>query len=198
MKAMSLREPTTKRLLARARDGDRQALERLFVRAYPDLLQAARIRMGAVLRARLETRDVAQSAYYEAFRDLHRYRYQGQGSFYRWLLGILENKIRNRIDFFRAKKRDLRREKRLADASSAPAPATTPTQRLVRSEERERLEAAMDRLPEEHRDVIISRYYLRMPWREIGEHLDRSEEAAQMLCRRALRKLREIYERPGD
>ena len=190
---MTSDEPTTRTLLRKAREGDRAAMEALFARSYPDLVQAARFRMGAALRARMDTLDLAQDAYFDAFRDLERYRYRGKGSFRRWLLGILENKIRSRLDFLRARKRDARREVVLEERQAPPAPVGSPTQEVVRGEDRERLERAMDRLPERYRDVIVSRYYLRMSWREIGELTSRSEEAAQMLCHRALRKLRAMY-----
>jgi DNA-directed RNA polymerase specialized sigma24 family protein len=51
----------------------------------------------------------------------------------------------------------------------------------------------MDLLSAEHREVIVCRYYLDMPWLEVGEHLGRSEEAAQMLCHRALIRLKRAY-----
>ena len=190
-------EPTTKLLLRRAADGERDAIERLFARAYPDLLQAARFRMGPVLRSRMETLDVAQAAYVEAMRDLGSYEYQGKGSFYHWLLVILENKIRKQIEFLRAKKRDVRREvgfaPELAAATRERGGEPSPTRRLIANEDRHRLEQAMDQLSAIHREVIVLRYYVGMSWREVSICLERSEEASQMLCRRALTRLKSLY-----
>jgi RNA polymerase sigma-70 factor (ECF subfamily) len=180
-------------LIRKAQQADRDAQEALFRRAYPDILQAARFRLGPELRARMDTMDLAQTAYSEALRDLPKYRYEGKGSFVRWLSAILENKIRNRLDFFRAQRRDLRREVPLDREAGVPAPAESPTRNLIRGEDRARLEAAMDRLPPDYREVIVCRYYLRMPWSEVGVELRRSEEAAQMLLQRALLKLRALY-----
>ncbi|MBI4586567.1 MAG: sigma-70 family RNA polymerase sigma factor [Planctomycetes bacterium] len=192
---MAKKISTTGELVRKAQDGDREALETLFAKAYPDLLQAARFRIGAALRTRMEAQDLVQTAFYEALCDLSQYRYLGKGSFYRWLLSILENKIRNRLSFLKAKRRDLRREVAFDPERPIPAPTSSPTVKLVARENRERLERAMDQLPEGYRKVIICHYYLRMPWREIGEHMGLKEEAAQMLCRRALLKLKQIYER---
>jgi RNA polymerase sigma-70 factor (subfamily 1) len=190
--------PTTRTLVRRAQEGDREAQGMLFARIYPDILQAARFRLGPALRARLDSLDLAQAALYEAARDLSRFEPQSQGSFRRWLLGILENRIRKLFEFYRARRRDLRREVPLGREPPVAAPADSPAQRLLRLEDRERLEAAMDRLSDEHREVIVCRYYLEMPWREIGAQLGgRSPEAAQMLCRRALARLKELYGKGG-
>jgi RNA polymerase sigma-70 factor (subfamily 1) len=194
-------ESTTRILIERAQKGDREATAALFARAYPELMQAARFRMGPTLRARMDTLDLAQTAYIEAYRDLARYEYRGKGSFLRWLLRILENKIRRQIEFLLAKKRDVRREVELdspdVEREGGPragrSPARPPAQRLVEREDRQRLEAAMDRLDERYREVLVDRYYLAMSWREIGAALGRSEEACQMLCRRALLKLKRLY-----
>ena len=47
--------------------------------------------------------------------------------------------------------------------------------------------------PDEYREVIIYRYYLEMPWDLIGKEMARSTEAVQMLCNRALLKLKRVY-----
>ncbi len=195
---MANKRPTTTRgLVERAQKGDRAAIEALFAKSYPDLLQAVRFRLGNALRNRMDSLDLAQSAYVEAYRDLGDYKYHGKGSFRRWLMGIVEHKIRGRLQFFRAKRRDMRREVPLENRDEVPRETTSPTSRLLALEDRTRLEGAMDRLPDEHREVIISRYYLRLPWKEVGErHGRRTAEAAQMFCRRALLKLKELYE--GD
>ncbi len=188
-----LEPPTTRELVRRAQDGDRRAAEALFEKSYPDVLQAVRFRLGPALRGRLDTLDLAQSAYYEAYRDLPKYTYCGKGSFRRWLMGIIEHKIRGRLQFFRAQRRDMRREVAL-EGANVPGETPSPASRVVDMEDRGRLEAAMDGLSRDYREVIILRYYLRLPWKEVGERLGgRTPEAAQMHCRRALVKLKQIY-----
>jgi len=191
------RKRTTQELVSKAQKADPEALEALFRKAYPDLLQAARFRLGPELRKRMDTLDLAQAAYQDALQDLPRYHYKGKGSFVRWLLAILENKIRSQLQFFKRKRRDIRREVPILDGSSISSASCSPATKLVAEEDRARLEAAMDQLSEEYRNVIVSRYYLRMSWRDIGEQLGRSEEAAQMLCQRALAKLKQWYSSLG-
>lgn len=193
---MPEKKRTTQELVSKAQKADREALEALFEKAYPDILQAARFRLGPELRKRMDTFDLAQAAYHDALKDLPRYRYKGKGSFVRWLLAILENKIRSQLQFFKRRRRDLRREVPIPEGASISSTTRSPATKLVAEEDRARLEAAMDRLSEEHRNVIVSRYYLRLSWRDIGEQLGRSEEAAQMLCHRALAKLKQGYTSP--
>ncbi len=192
---MANKQPTTRGLVERAQKGDRDAIEALFAKSYPDLVQAVRFRLGEALRHRMDSLDLAQSAYLEAYRDLDGYQYGGKGSFRRWLMGIVENKIRGRLKFFKAQRRDMRREVALEGQSVPPRDTLSPVSRVLALEDRARLEAAMDRLPDEYREVIISRYYLRMSWKAVGErHGQRSPEAVQMLARRALLKLKELYQ----
>ena len=56
------------------------------------------------------------------------------------MLGILENKIRSRVKFFRAQKRDPGKLVELGEEESPPEDLTRPTRKLIQSEERERLE----------------------------------------------------------
>ena len=65
-------DPKTRSLIDRARKGEKEAIEELFARIYPDLLQAVRFRLGPTLRDRLDSLDIAQSVYLEAYRDLGR------------------------------------------------------------------------------------------------------------------------------
>jgi RNA polymerase sigma-70 factor (ECF subfamily) len=184
---------STTTLVRRAQQGDRDALDFLFERAYPNLVQAARFRLGPDLRARMDTTDIVHSAYFEAFRSLSGFDPRGKGSFHRWLLQIVENKIRERLRYAKAQRRDMRREVRLSKEPPIPAPSQAPVRKLIDEEDQQRLEWAMDTLPDHYREVIIFRYYLEMPWRDIGEQLGRSMDAAQMLCHRALLKLKHVY-----
>ncbi|MEM7233243.1 MAG: sigma-70 family RNA polymerase sigma factor [Planctomycetota bacterium] len=189
---------TTQILLERARDGDRDALDALFQRVYPDLVRAARRRMGDGLRSRMETRDLAQTAYFEAYRDLPRYTYRGKGSFFHWHLGILDNKIHRRAEYFRAQKRDSSREVPLELSASPDAKDVAPEEQLVQDENRERLLEAVESLPGAYREVVGLRYFLRLPWAEIASHFGKTEEACQMLCKRALGKLKTNFMAPSD
>ncbi|MBI4586932.1 MAG: hypothetical protein HY717_23210 [Planctomycetes bacterium] len=84
---------TTKELIAAARAGEPEAKNEL-VRRHSDALDRhLRLRIGAHLRARVEIEDVFQETLARAFESLDSFRWQGEGSFLRWLLSIAENQI---------------------------------------------------------------------------------------------------------
>ena len=82
-------------LVAKAQSGDPEALNSLFQRYYARMVAQARRRLGARLRTKEEADDLAQTTFREATRDFQRYTYRGEGSLLRWLVQILQNKIRD-------------------------------------------------------------------------------------------------------
>jgi len=196
---MDLDATGTQDLARRAKEGDREALDALVRRTYPGLARDARLRLRTgppALRARLATDDLAQSAIRDALRVLPAYRPQGEGSFRAWLAGFLRNKVHRRLAFFRARRRDARLEAPLEAAAPVHSREPLPPDVVIREEERRRLEEAVNSLPERDRTIIVCRYHLDLPWKEVGERVGIGEEAAQMACRRALGKLRGLFD-PG-
>ena len=191
----NLHDLTTEDLARRAREGDREAMQALAERTYPGVLSAAKAmsRRRGGLRSRLESGDLAQSAYHDALRALPSYESRGAGSFRRWLLGVLRNKVRRRLASLLARRRDARREVPLESSGGTTSPGESPLARLLDGEHRARLEASLSGLSERHRRVIHLRYFEDLPWRDVGARMGISEEAAQMLCHRALLELNESY-----
>lgn len=191
-----MEERNTSDMVSDAQGGDREALEALFERCYPDVLQAVRFKLGRAIRGRLDSLDLTQSVYADAYRDLGQF--AGKGSFRGWLLRIVENKIRDRVAFHKARKRDMGRDVAIGDEPGVAHSDDTPSKILLADEARERLEAAMDELSPEHREVIVHRHYLDLSWREVGERMKRSEAAAKMLFQRAIARLKELYDPVDD
>jgi hypothetical protein len=94
-------------LVARAKSGDAEALNELFARYHRLMVEIARRKLGSRLRLKEEPDDLAQTTFREATRDFRNYHYRGEGSLVRWLVQILQNKIRDRAEFYGATKRDL-------------------------------------------------------------------------------------------
>ncbi len=59
------------------------------------------------------------------------------------------------------------------------------------------LDEAIDALPGGHRRVIVMRFFERRRWRDIGLALGKSEDAARVLCSRAVERLGEMLRRKG-
>lgn len=185
------RDPYTRRLIERARAGERAAYEELFALHAERLQLFVRARLGARLRQRLDSLDVLQEAYAEAHRLFERFEDRGPGSFFRWLCRITENRIRGLADHHNAAKRR---------PDGGPAPLSDvlqklglsthgPATRAERREARERLEAALESLGEEGRRVVLLRFFQGLTLDEVAQALDTSPTSARRMVGRALKDL---------
>ena len=182
-------------LVAKAKSGDAQALNDLFTRYHRLMVEIARRKLGSRLRLKEEPDDLAQTTFREATRDFGNYRYRGEGSFLRWLLQILQNKIRDKAEYYGANKRDVGRERSGEERQpegddvrrfDPPSPDLSVTQTIAREEEFRILRDALDDLSPDHRTAITLVFFQGLSLREAGEQMDgRSEDAVRMLLRRA-------------
>jgi len=118
-----------------------------------------------------------------------------------WLHGILQNELalfRRRYSATRG--REVSRERSLGSLSAKLlASADSPIAKLVRDERERAVAAALADLDDEQREAILLRLEERVGFREIGERLGRSEEAARKLFTRSLDRLRGLLaDSPGD
>jgi len=192
----------TRALVERAQAGDAEALNQLFTRHYQTMLDMARRRLGTKLRSKEDPVDLAQTTFREAHRDFSTYTYRGEGSLLRWLIQILQNKIRDRAEFYSAGKRDLMKERSMeipAEGASEtkriepPAEDLTVTMQVQREEDFELVREALSELSADHRTAITLVFFQGMTLREAGKHMDgRTEDAVRMLLRRAEARLGDI------
>lgn len=189
-------------LIERAKAGDAEALNELFARHHRFMVDLAKRKIGHRLRRKEEADDLAQTTFREATRDFGRYQYQGEGSFLRWLVRILQNKIRDKAEYYGANKRDSGRERsgdeRMGDSEDLkrydpPSKDLSVTQTLARAEEFAILRSALDELSGDHRTAIALVFFQGLSLREAGERMDgRSEDAVRMLLKRAEAHLLEL------
>lgn len=193
----------TAKQVERAQAGDAQALNDLFARYHQLMVEIARRRLGARLRQKEEPDDLAQTTFREATRDFASYQYRGEGSLVRWLIQILQNKIRDRAEFYAAGKRDASRERTMqgpsvrdAEAlphSDPPSGDLSVTVQVQRAENYEHLRKALGELSPEHRQAIALVFFQGLQLREAGEAMGgKSEDAVRMMLRRAEIRLEEI------
>ena len=184
-------------LVQRAQDGDAEALNDLFARYHQTMVQLAQKKLGARLRSKEEPADLAQTTFREATRDLGRFEYRGEGSLLFWLQKILQNKIRDRAEYYSAGKRNTAKERPLeatADdergAYELPADDLSVTRVVARDESFVLLHEALKELSEEHRQAITLVFFQGLQLREAGKRMGgRSEDAVRMMLRRAEAKL---------
>ena len=176
------RPPEDSELVERARRGDEGAYEEL-VRAH----QGIAFRTAYVIAGNpSDAEEAAQEAFVKAYRALGRFR---RGSPFRpWLLRIVANEARNR-------RRSAGRRERLvllAAAESRPGDAVpSPEADLVAREDQERLLAAVELLPDGHRDAIACRYFLDLSEEETAAALGVRRGTVKSRLARALARLRE-------
>lgn len=178
-------------------DGDRSALERLTERYYDRVRRIVRARIGSKLRQRLETTDILNEAFAKAIEIFDRFEMRDEGSLLRWLGQIAEGKVRDQADKMNAQKRAGEREVSGGGEDDGPpryeAPDTArhrPDRVAQRNEEQERLEAAMDQLKPDYREIIVARDFEGLSWADVARETGRpSEDAARMYYSKATAEL---------
>lgn len=181
---------TTWQLLARARAGDSQALERLFARHLPPLQRWARGRLPKWARQMSDTDDLVQDALARTFRRLDEVQAPGVGA----LGGYLRQAVLNRI------RDELRRSGRTppsVDLGTVDlAGGQSPLEQAIGREGVERYERALQQLGAGDREAIVGRLELGYSYDELAEALGKpSAEAARKAAQRALLKLAEELRR---
>ena len=191
-----------KDLVDRAHEGDADALNDLFARYHQTMVEFARRKLGPRLRIKEDPVELAQTTFREATRDFGRYEYQGQGSLLRWLVQILQNKIRDKAEFYSAGKRDLSKERAMDGGASKDGEEPTPmdfvsgdlsvTKVVQRDENFELLRESLEELSPDHRKAISLVFFEGLQLREAGKRMGgKSEDAVRMMLRRAEAKLGE-------
>jgi RNA polymerase sigma factor (sigma-70 family) len=120
--------------------------------------------------------------------------------FRHWLYTTAARKIANRVEHWRAQKRDAGRVVPLDDAGEIAemlrcyGSFCSPSARMRADEEVQRIEAAFDVLPDDYRDVITLHRVAGLPIEEVAERMQRSVGATRMLLFRALARLAEVLD----
>lgn len=194
---------STRVLLERFQGGDAEALNELYARYVSRVLAAVRVRLGAELRTKVQSWDIAQEAILASLRNVGTFDYTTEGAFLKWLAQIVENRIRDQIDFQQAGRRDLRREVSFqnqgSDASSAPlnlsvpAALPSPSEAMMLSEDLETLERALDQLPDDTRELLVAVKIEGRTYTELASETNKSPDAVRMQVTRAMEQLAKAF-----
>ncbi|MBL8753211.1 MAG: sigma-70 family RNA polymerase sigma factor [Planctomycetes bacterium] len=178
-----------------AAQGDQGALAQLLERHLPSVRAFVRCHMGPQLRARESASDLVQSVCRELLQHQDAFRHPDDNGFQAWLFTTARRKIANRARDLMQQKRDVRREvgdlteSAIGSLGVAYARVSTPSGKALLAEEVERLEAAIEQLPEEQREVLTLAHLAGLSRAEIGAQMERSEEAVRALLHRAKARL---------
>mgnify|MGYP001273596977 CR=1 FL=1 len=154
-----------------AKGGDLQAFEELVAR-YRD---RAYVRAYSIMRNEDLAVDLSQNAWVKAWQRLAQF--HGDASFATWLNRIVTNLC---LDELRRQKRA--RMDSIEEIEEASGPVENrmeiqevdPMERIAREELRERIDAAMDKLSDNHRTVLVLYEYEQMEYKQIAEKMSTS------------------------
>ncbi len=177
-------------LFTLARRGSVEAVNAIFERYGERLHALIRLRLGANLRRRLESRDILQATLLKAFQGIDRFDGTGSRSLMAWLGTIAQCEICDQADFYRRKKRDAALDTTLDDDLDPVAKQVrSEVSRLQLEADGVRLERAIDELRKTQREVILLRDFEELTFREIGERLGKNSGACRKMYVRALTDL---------
>ena len=152
------------------------------------LLSVIWLRMGPDLRTRMDPEDVLQEVAIEAMNYWHTL--ADEANVGAWLVTLARRKVARILrDQIGVAARDPRREQKvrtdfpLADRRSGPVTAADRKDRL------RLLEEALQRLTEDHREVILLTRIEGLSVRDVAERMGRTENAVHLLLGRALKRL---------
>ena len=177
----------TDELLMRAvRGGDCGQLGRLFERYHLPLFDFLYRTTGD----RTAAEDLVQDVFVRILKYRHTFR--DDSSFETWVFRIARNA---RADHFRRRSTtqtvELSEDTELAAATSDPADA------LDRASHETRLRRALMQLPDDKRELLVLARFRGLRYEQIGALLDIEVGAVKVRVHRAMRQLRETFERLG-
>jgi RNA polymerase sigma-70 factor (ECF subfamily) len=171
-------------LLQLVKAGDSTALDRLLRRYLVPLRKWARGRLPHWARDGADTEDLVQDAIVHTLRHLSHFDADGGGALHRYLRTAVMNRIRDELR--RAHRRPPAAELDEEMAGDLPSPLS----KAIGQETLAGYEAALDRLREEDRELIIARVEWGLDYQQLAAALGKpSAAAARMAVSRALYRL---------
>ena len=189
----------SERLLCLARQGNGRALGQLLevYRNYLKLL--ARLQINRRLQGKVDPSDLVQEAFVEVHRSFRQFRGTSEAELVGWLRRILVSRlIAAARRFLDAQARDVRLERRLEeelDQSTHIARAlakgdSTPSQKAVRHEQAVLVSDALERLPDDEREVVVLHEFEELSFSEVAWRTGQSLAVVERLWIRGLANLR--------
>jgi RNA polymerase sigma-70 factor (ECF subfamily) len=175
---------TTVDLLARAKRGDRSALDMLLERCIPALRRWAHARLPQSARGMVDTADMVQDTVVAALRRLDVFEARHEGALQAYLRTAVMNRIRDVI-----RQRD-RRPLQGEMPEDLLDGATSPLEQLIGAQNVSFYEAALGRLRSSDREAIVGRIEMQYSYEELATVLNKpTANAARVAVARALKRL---------
>lgn len=159
-------------LIRRCRDGDEEAFRMLMERHQRGVFAVAQ----AMVRDAEEARDIVQEAFVRVFQGLGAFK--GDASFKTWLQRIVRNLCIDRLRARKSREQALGEVETVSEGEDAVEAGlvasrwgSQPQDRLLDRELGEAIHAAVARLPEKHREILVLREVEGMSYEELAEAL---------------------------
>lgn len=197
---MTTQQPDTEELLRRVEHGEPGACDRLMAHHRDRLRKMVAWRLDRRLAARVDPSDIVQEVLLEANGKMERYLRERPLPFFPWLRSLAgEHLATLHRRHVRAQGRSVLREEpgilNLPDESAAElasrlaTSSTSPTQRALRQELRERVRHALGRLRDRDREVLVLRNLEELSVADTAAVLGVSAAAVKVRHMRALERL---------
>lgn len=180
-------------LVRKAQAGDEGSFAELIEDYRVPLAGFIASRIPRYLARKITAEDVLQDASMTAYARLGEFEHRGEGAFRAWLWGIAQLKLREAVRRFagtakRGAAAEISRGAR-RDTRHFVAQQGTPSEYAMASELEERVHQALERLSEDHRQVLTLVRIQQQSLSDAALTMDRSYEATKKLYGRAVAAL---------
>ncbi len=138
-----------------------------------------------------DAEDVAQDAFLSAWENIGKFQFRSR--FSTWLFRIVKNKCLNHIDQYQRRKTD---PTEIDDSQPwVPLDTVTPEEEALRTEEKNIVHAALAKLKDSHREILVLRELQELSYEEISEILGCTLGRVKSRLHEARKALKEELER---
>jgi len=175
-------------------------LAKVFEEHRARLTEMIRRRMGTALASRLDPEDILGEAFLRA-RDRWSSHNPALISTYSWLYRITLDALVATWRNANTAGRAIQREVSWPERSSVQlglglvGSTTSPSEALIKKEQRERIAWAVQQLKNEDREILAMHHFDELSYREVATILDITEDAAAQRYGRALLRLKRLWEK---
>jgi RNA polymerase sigma factor (sigma-70 family) len=174
---------TDNAIMLRVKDGDLDKMGLLFERYHRQLYGF----LFHMTYHREVSEDMVQQVFYKMLR--YRQTFTGSGQFVHWMYSIARNVLKDQ-----GKRKQLQMQAGNAEQLADQLPGgVTPEEQLEKKEARIGLYKAMEKLSDDHREILTLSRFQELKHQEIAQILNISEVAVKTRAHRALRELKNIY-----
>ena len=188
-------------LAAKAKSGDRVALQQLMLMYSSQLSHHIAPKLPASVQRVISADDIVQQTFMQAFRDIEQFESRPDSSFFSWLKTIAEHRAQDAVKSLKRMKRGGDRvQLHRAPASQSRSYADlvdllsvgshTPSRSVAGHEAVHAVQNTIAQLPEDYRQAVQLRLLEGRSLEEVAEAMDRTPRAVQGLIDRAKKKMR--------